>query len=601
MFTRWSQEPLVRYLSLYRRRWPMVTCCVVLALLVNALVMPIPLIFGRLVDDYIPRKDGQGILIMAGLATVLYLLNLGLGLTQRYLTLKTTKAVIFELRARVCTKLQELCLSFYENNNIGRLHARAMIDTEQVDVASNTMVTQLLVSTAGFIIALVILIRLNPLLTLVLLIVLPLSYLIVRNTRVQLRQSQRDFRDQRETLSSNIHDLLNSIRLVKTFGMEPLEEEKLNENIREYLRRGIRSATIGSFFSYLIMLVGNLSTLVVWVVGAILAVKGKMTIGQIVAFAGFQGFLLNPINQLAMMTETLMSGSTALGKIFDLLDNGEVEFPADGEAVEQIRGEVAFHNVDFTYTDGTKALDGVTVAVEPGKQIALVGESGAGKSTLIHLILGLYLPTTGQVKIDGKDITTLNLRSLRRQIGMVSQETILVSGNVRDNIRYGTPEATDADVVSAAQRANAHEFIMRLPDGYDASIGEEGVKLSGGQRQRLAIARALLRDPRILILDEATSALDSESELQVQQALEVLRCNRTTFVIAHRLSTILNSDAILVMKAGRIVERGTHEELLARRGEYAHLYHTQFHRALNLPSPKMASGAKESPSMTALK
>ena len=568
---------------MYRRRWYMVALCVFLALLVNVLVMPIPLIYGRIVDRYIPNKDVRGIYAMAAIATALYLLNLGLGLTQRYLTLITTKAVIYELRARVCTKLQELCLSFYEDNNIGRLHARAMIDTEQVDVASNAMVTQLLVSITGFVIALVILLRINAPLALVLLIILPLSFIILRLTRRPMRQSQRAFRDQRETLSSGIHDLLNNFRLVKTFGMETLEEEKLNDSIREYLRRGIRMATMSAFFSNMVMLMGNFSTLTVWIVGAMLAIHSRMTIGQVVAFVGFQGFLLTPINQLAMLTETLMSGSTALGKIFELLDSDEVEFPAEGEQVEQIRGEVAFQDVSFVYNDGTQALDRISVSVEPGKQIALVGESGSGKSTFIHLILGLYLPSEGQMFIDGKDLTTLNLRSLRRRIGMVSQETILMSGTLRDNIRYGTPEATDADVVAAAKGANAHEFISKLPKGYDAQIGEEGVKLSGGQRQRIAIARALLRDPRILILDEATSALDSESELQVQNALEVLRRNRTTFVIAHRLSTILNSDTILVMKQGRIVEHGSHQELLAHRGEYARLYHTQFHRALNLP------------------
>jgi ABC-type multidrug transport system fused ATPase/permease subunit len=293
--------------------------------------------------------------------------------------------------------------------------------------------------------------------------------------------------------------------------------------------------------------------------------------------------LLGPINQLANLTETLMSGHTALTKVFELLDEDNVELSNIGfESMAPIRGEVTFENVDFEYSDGTCALQGVSFATQPSRQIALVGESGAGKSTLIHLILGLYLPTAGKVLIDGRDITEMNLRNVRRQMGIVSQETILVNGTVRDNIRYGTPEASDEDVIAAAKVANAHEFISKLADGYEAQIGEDGVRLSGGQRQRLAIARAVLRNPCILILDEATSALDSESEYLVQQALERLSAGRTTFVIAHRLSTILNSDEIFAMKQGRVVERGTHQELLVKHGEYARLYHTQFQRALQL-------------------
>lgn len=576
----WSNSPIVRYLRMYRSHWLMVVLCVSMALLVSALVMPIPRIFGHFVDVTIPHHNTAEIFTLGLLAVVLYLAQFTLGIAQRYLTLKTTKSVIYELRARVCTKLQELCLSYYENTSIGRLHARAMIDTEQVDVASNAIVTQILVSVTSFFIALGILLYINVKLTCILLVIAPLSFLAVRLMRKRMRDSQRAFRNQRETLSSSIHDLLNSIRLIKSFGTESLEEKKINQTIREYLSSGIRMATLSSLFSSLIMNIGSVSTVIVWVVGALLVIHAQMSLGEVVTFTMLQGFLLGPINQLAMITETLFSANTALTSVFELLDEDAVEFPKEGISVEAIRGEVTFDNVVFEYIDGTRALNGVTLHAHPGQQVALVGESGAGKSTLIHLILGLYLPTSGTISIDDRDITTLNLPSLRRQLGIVSQETILISGNVRDNIRYGTPEATDEDILQAAIGANAHDFISKLSQGYESPIGEDGVKLSGGQRQRLAIARAMLRDPRILILDEATSALDSESELQVQNALERLRKNRTTFVIAHRLSTILSSDVILVMKDGKVVEQGKHEELLALHGEYAHLYHTQFHRAL---------------------
>ncbi|HEX2949249.1 MAG TPA: ABC transporter ATP-binding protein [Armatimonadota bacterium] len=597
MFEEWYNSPIIRYVRMYRNRWLAVTLCILMALSVSSLLMPVPYIWKRFVDNFLPNKDIHGIIIYGLMAIGLYIANFMLGVGQRYFTLKTTKSVIYELRSRVCTKLQELCLSYYDNTNIGRLHARAMIDTEQVDVASNAIVTQILVSVTSFTIAFVILIRLNVILTIILLTIAPLSYLAVRILRRRMRESQRNFRNQRETLSSSIHDLLNSIRLIKSFGMEHLEEDKLNRNIQKYLSSGIRMATIGSLFGNLIMCFGGLSIVAVWTVGALLVINGKMTLGEVVAFTGFQGFLLNPINQLAAITETLYSGNTALKAVFELLDEDLIEFPEEGDPVEAITGEVTFDNVEFTYSDGTKALENVSLCAKPGQQIALVGESGSGKSTLIHLILGLYLPTDGHVYIDGHDITSLNLRSLRRQMGIVSQETILVAGTIRDNIRYGAPSSTEENIIEAAKEANAHSFITQFPNGYNAPTGEDGVKLSGGQRQRLAIARALLRDPRILILDEATSALDSESEAQVQEALEKLRKNRTTFVIAHRLSTILSSDRILVMKKGKIVEQGTHLELLAMHGEYARLYHTQFHRAMSM-SAQMAQQQATPPATT---
>ncbi|MHB0913454.1 MAG: ABC transporter ATP-binding protein [Armatimonadota bacterium] len=563
---------------MHRRLWSRVTLCVVLLLLQSVILMPVFFFYRRMIDISIPHKDIRGILVIGAMAIGLYAANFGVGVLARYLTLKTTKIVIYELRARVCTKLQELCMSYYDNSNVGNLHARAMIDTEGVDAASNALLTGILVSVTSFIVALVVLFRMNMTLTLVLLAMLPLIYFSRHALKNYMRESHREFRDYREYLSASIHNLLNSIRLVKMLGMEPFETEKLNANTHDYLRSSIKACTISFLFGSMIMTIAGLGTMSVWVIGAMLVVKGHLTVGDVVAFAGLQVYLVGPINQMAGFTEMLYSGSTALKSVFGLLDEAEVEFPLQGIPIEKLHGRVDFEGVSFEYSDGTKALDGISFTAAPGRQIALVGESGAGKSTLIHLILGLYLPTDGRVLVDGQDITSLDLRSLRRQIGMVSQETILMNGTVKDNISYGTPDADFGAIKRAAEQANADGFISKLADGYDSLCGENGVRLSGGQRQRIAIARALLRDPSILILDEATSSLDSESEAQIQEAMEVLRKNRTTFVIAHRLSTILTSDTILVMRDGRIVESGMHEELLANGGVYAGLYHTQFRR-----------------------
>lgn len=576
----WAQAPMVRYLLMYRSRWLQVLVCISIAILSSLILLPIPLIYQRIIDTLIPQQNAKGIFLLGLVGLGLYLINLGANVGQRYLTLKTTKAVIYELRARVCTKLQELCLSYYDNTNVGKLHARAMLDTEQVDVSSNAVVSQLLVSLVLAIFALVMLLKINLILTMIFLCITPLMYLLRRAMVERLKIENREFRDQREQLSARINELLHSIRLIKTLGMEKFEEAKMNGTIREYLQSGIRLNVSASILMNSLVALANLGGFFVYIFGGWLVLKGQMSIGSVVAFAQLQNFLINPINQLASITEMLFSGNIALSALFELLDEDAVEFPAQGQPLREINGEVSFQDVSFSYPDGTEALVNVSFSIKPGQQVALVGSSGSGKSTLINLILGLYQPDRGQVYIDKHDLKNLKLSNLRRQMGIVSQETILIDGTIKENIRYGSPKATDEDIEKAARIANAHGFISQLPQGYDSPCGDGGVKLSGGQRQRLAIARALLRNPKILILDEATSALDSESEFLVQKALDHLRQDRTTFVVAHRLSTILDSDLILVMKQGEIVERGTHTELLAMNGPYAQLYKTQFKSAL---------------------
>ncbi|MHB1002065.1 MAG: ABC transporter ATP-binding protein [Armatimonadota bacterium] len=576
MLAKYLQSPLFRYMAMYKTRWHIVALCMFLALVQSAVLAPIFLFYKKMIDHSIPNNDFQEVLILGLIAAGLYLFHLLLSVLVRYLTLNVTKAVIYELRSKVCTKLQELALSYYDNTNVGMLHSRAMIDTEQVDVASNGLIVYFGVSVMSFAVALVILLKMNIPLTLVLLSVLPMIYLNRYVFKNRLEKAHTEFQVSRESLSIGIHDLVNTIRLVKSFGMEPHEEKKINNNIRDYLQIGTKRAVLSSLFGYLINFAGSISLLAVWVVGAWMAINGRITTGSIIAFAGLQAYLIGPINQMASYTEVLYSGNTSLKAIFELLDEDDVEILTEDQPAFKIKGHVTFDNVVFEYKDGTRALNGVSLSASPGQQIALVGESGAGKSTLIHVILGLYMPQSGRVLIDGQDLAGIDLRSLRQQMGVVSQETILINGTVRENIAYGTPGANDELIYQAAIQANAHEFITRLPNSYDSFIGEDGIKLSGGQRQRIAIARAFLRDPRILILDEATSSLDSESEMQIQKAMELLRQNRTTFVIAHRLSTILASDVILVLKDGKIVERGTHLDLLEQNGVYSGLYNTQF-------------------------
>lgn len=566
------------YLTFYRTNRLRISLGVLFTLLQSLALVPVPLIIRKIIDADLPGKDVSGLLLSGAGAFGLYLLHAGLAIGGRTFTLLATKDVTEFLRARLCMQLQQMSLRFYDREKASELHARVVIDTERIDVMGNAIIGSGLASVVMFFVACGLLIALNWKLFLLTLCVLPVFYLMHRWMKPRLRESHRNFREGMEGMSSLVNDLLQSIRLVKSFAREDHEQGKAEEQFRTVTRNALAMTILETVYWHLLGFLTNMAVVGIYVVGGMFMIHGAMTVGEIIAFTGMIGFMIHPINALMGLISQVYAGLASLKPVHALLThNDPLEINEGKKSVDRLSGSVKFDNVTFLYeTTGKHALRNVSLEVRPGETIALVGESGAGKSTLANLILGFYFPDTGRVEIDGVEIRDINLRTLRERIGVVSQENVLLNTSIRENLLYGRMDAKEEEIVQSARDANALEFIEKIPDKFDAVVGDRGVRLSGGQRQRLAIARALLKNPQILILDEATSALDSESEAKIQEALDRLIANRTCFIIAHRLSTVMNADRIFVFKDGSLVEQGRHAELLSLEGEYARLCKRQF-------------------------
>ena len=426
--------------------------------------------------------------------------------------------------------------------------------------------------------SLIIMMSLNWKLGVVALLILPIMILFAAKCNIKMRAAFKRSREKISEFNAGMEDNLSGIRVVKSFANEGEESKKfavVNDRLLDakkfaYRNMGIFHSGLGAFTTFI--------TIAVLVAGAILITYGQLTATDMVTFVLYINNFTEPVRKLINFTEQFQNGATAFGRFREMMDVPiEIVDETDAIAPPRFEGDVSFEDVSFHYPEHEKVvLSKVTLDVRAGEYIALVGESGAGKSTLCNLIPRFYEVSDGTIKIDGEDIRRYTLKGLRDQIGMVQQDVYLFAGTVMENIRYGRPDATEEEIIEAAKKANAHEFILSLPNGYHTDIGQRGIKLSGGQKQRLSIARVFLKNPPILIFDEATSALDNESERVVQESLEVLAKDRTTFVIAHRLSTIRNADRILVLTEEGIAEQGSHAELLEKNGIYAELYNMQF-------------------------
>lgn len=539
-----------------------------------------PLFTREIIDKVIKHPPGVSqsylmhrlIILGVGLAGVHLAIGL-LSFLRMFVMHVLGEKFILDMRRRTHQRLQSLSLSFFESRQTGEIMSRVTNDSEVVEEfvthAADTVVADVL----RLLVTIGILFWLSPKLALVAMIPAPIFALATYTFGRVVKKMWRAVRDQLAQINARLEDGLSGIRVIKSFTREDYECERFDREATEYYNARVRIIRIWTVYAPSIDYMVQATTAVVSAYGAWLVVTGDISLGTMVAFTQYMMGFFQPIGNISRVNDTIQRSLAAADRIFEVLDaEQEVKDAPNAKEMPKIRGEVVFNNVCFKYSSGERVLSNINIYAKPGDTVALVGPSGAGKTSIVNLIPRFYDPESGAVLVDGIDIRTVTQQSLRRQIAIVLQDTFLFNGTVKENIRYGRLEANDAEVEEAALAANAHEFILGLPEGYDTHIGERGIKLSGGQKQRVAIARAILADPKILILDEATSSVDSESEYAIHKAMERLMQNRTTFVIAHRLSTIKHADSIIALQEGRIVETGDHKTLLAADGAYSQMY-----------------------------
>ncbi len=544
-----------------------------------------PYLLGRAIDGYIMTHDLAGLAIVCGQMMAVYLATSFCFWVQSYAMAGASQYTIGELRNDLFARLQVLPLRFFDQKAHGEIMSRLTNDVENVNMVLSDSVTQLISGVLSMVGVAVAMFLLNPILAAVSIAVVSSATLLV--TRKVGGIARQGFRKQQAALGSLnglIEETVTGQRVVKAYRREPLVLSEFEHTNLE-LRKASTQAQIFSSIGPLMNCINNISLAIVAGVGGALAVQGLATVGAVAAFINYSRQFGRPLNDIANLYNSIQSAIAGAERVFEVIDEQpEVDAP-ESEGPKQLEGEVAFRDVCFSYDPDVPVLKHIDLHARPGQTVALVGPTGAGKTTIVNLLTRFYEIDSGEVRIDGRDIRDLRKDDLRRQLGIVLQDSFLFTGSVRDNIAYGRLGATEEEIRAAAKLANADQFIHRLPQGYDTPLSERGGNISHGQRQLLAIARAVLANPSILILDEATSSVDTRTERHIQEAMLRLMTGRTSFVIAHRLSTIRDADQILVVNHGEIVERGTHEELLARNGFYCSLYEQQFRAASRKGAP----------------
>ena len=537
----------------------------------------LPWIFRDMIDKVLNAKDYYMLNVISASIVVIFLLRGIFLYGQNYLMSYVGQHVIIDIRSEVFRKLQRLSMSFYDKNKTGTIMSYVTNDVNALQGAMVDNTIELVTEGIILIGSVCAMIYLDWKLTLFTILTFPVVLYFMNYFGKKIRRSGGQIQEATADITSVLQESVSSARVVKSFVREQYEIERFERENEANLKANLKNAKYMATLTPTIEFVAALGvTLILWY-GGNNVIAGETTAGSLVAFLAYAVNISNPIKRITRVSGNIQKALAAAQRVFDVLDlREEVRDLPDAKALPAVTGNVSFEHVTFSYNTGDEILHDLSFTAKPGQAIGLVGPSGAGKSTVASLLPRFYDCDAGTIRIDGTDIRHVTLDSLRNQVGIVPQETILFNGSVYDNILYGRLDATKEEIEAAAKAANAHDFIMELPEGYNTMLGDRGVNISGGQRQRIAIARAILKDPRILILDEATSALDTESERVVQEALNRLMVGRTSIIIAHRLSTIKNADRILVLDKGKLVEDGTHEELMEKNGLYAHLYQIQY-------------------------
>jgi ATP-binding cassette subfamily B protein len=628
-----TRQLLLRVLNYAKPYWGYIGGMLLMILFDTGLDIASPLIFRHLIDVILPSKDLRNLTVFAVLLLIVPILGGAGGIIQRRLNAIVGEGVIYDLRSLLFSRLQRMSLRFFTNTKVGELMSRLNNDVIGAQNAISNTIVNIVTNLVQTVAISAVMFSLEWRLTLASIIVLPIFFLISRAIGNSLRDIAREGMDLNAQMNAHMNETLNigGALLVKLFGRSKEEESRFRARAARVRDIGVRRAVIGSSFFVMLGLASALGTALIYGLGGYYVITGAFTVGTIVAFGSYLGSLYNSLQGLATAPVDFSTSMVSFERVFEIIDlPHDISEKENAIELHDVKGTLEFDNVTFNYqVDETKllkevkrygrmddvktvlsgtdvktekraassspdpfdntqgkdesssqariiALEGITFTARAGQLVALVGPSGAGKTTVTYLIPRLYDPTSGTIRIDGHDLRDVDLDSLATAIGMVTQENYLFHDTIHTNLTYAKTDATQDEIEHAAKAANIHNFIMGLPDGYDTVVGERGYRLSGGEKQRIALARVILKDPRILVLDEATSHLDSESESLIQDALKRVMAGRTSIVIAHRLSTILAADLILVMDRGKIIERGTHDELLALNGLYAQLFETQF-------------------------